>query len=547
MSDQEWEDYYEQRETEARQFSDRLETYIRAWYYGEAEATIPAGLLPPTIDNEKTKNWTLQRPEEVDPARQWYMFPAHDIDQSFEALQQHAVDNHCTYLKLIFLAPLGSQLLIEGDFPHAREMSYHTLEPFDPEYPVTGNLGVMEVPIVDVDIEPDPGHVNPFRVGADRNAIDRHYHLTFQLEAGNATALNPVLQNPYFRAPGNIRVGGPFASSGPYGDGALMPSLLWLRYYAPDKGLEPSAGVSLPRALLRLGTGETFWLQPDATLAIERQTTLAVGATTPPLEPWTFNGPDLGWLKMFGIWEVMAEGEGYIQSWPNGAFPPGPIKRKIRNALECHFSQGPDVPAPGNIAHSATDCPYNNYLIRNVFLGADKVYVFTGRLPTTPRTRNGEPAVQKAQARYWSICHHGSGKDRKYGNVDYGCLMDDEITVDDDNDYVIVWSRGAERPANARPECGVTWQDFGPESSQAATIRWMSVYPDHYMQEFAPNDDNIPWDSGAWMESRYDPTLVGQNTPGVMGPYQPILHYMTRQEFEALGCPVDAGQVPAWE
>jgi hypothetical protein len=260
--------------------------------------------------------------------------------------------------------------------------------------------------------------------------------------------LNPVLQNSHFCAPGNTRVGGPFASSGPYGNGAILPSLLWIRYYAPDKGLEPHGGVPLPKALLRLRTGETFWLQPDATLAVERQTTLAVGAETPPLEPWSFNGPDFGWFKMFGIWEVMAEGEGYIQSWPNGAFPPGAIKSKIRTALECHFSQGPDLPGPGNIAHSATDCPYNNYLIRNVFLGAGKVYASTGRLPTTPRTRNGEPTVEEAQARYWSICH---------------------------------------------------------------------------------------------------PTLVGQNRPGVMGPYHPILHYVARQEFEVLGCPVDPDRVPWWE
>lgn len=131
-------------------------------------------------------------------------------------------------------------------------MDYQILGPFDPENPTTSGMGAPEVPIVDVDIEPDPGHTNPFRAGANRDADKRHYHLTFDLKEGNAVEPNPMaMVAPMYRAPGNARVGGPFTFSGPHGEGSIIASTLWLRYYAPDKDAGPLGGVELPKALLK--------------------------------------------------------------------------------------------------------------------------------------------------------------------------------------------------------------------------------------------------------------------------------------------------------
>lgn len=548
---QEWVSYYQQKNQEAKELSDKLETYIKDWYYGRADAKIPDGLLPPSIDNEKTRDWVLLRPEEIKPEDQWYIFPAHEADPEFKKLYQHSPDGNATYLRLVFIAPFDSSLFIDGDFPHSREMSFHIIRPFDPRFPGTGNMGVLEVPMIDVDIEPDEGNINPFITGADRNALNRHYHVTFELKAGDPTALNPVLQDSHLRAPGNTRVGGPFIATGPYGDGVFIPSTLWLRYYAPDKGLEPLAGVPLPKAVFRLKTGEEFWLKPSNDLYKERQTMLAEGANTAPADPLkytqTLNGPDAGWLKMFGIWELFAEARGMLLTINADEQTVDAAKMQVRGMLDCFFNQGPDNPSPGNIAHSATDCPYHDYLIRNFSLGPGKVYIITGKLPTTPRTRDGEAIMEKAEARYWSISHTGSGKDRKYQGVLYGSLMDDEIVTNVNNEYIIVYSTGENRPKNAIPENGVTWQDFGTESSQNFQIRWMSIYPDHYIEEYAPNDQNIPWETGAWMQEEYDKTLVGENKPGVMGPYHPVIHYMTKEQFEALGNePLTPEDIPQW-
>jgi hypothetical protein len=549
MSPEEWEAYYQQERDEAQQLSDRLEDYIRAWYAGSAEARLPKGLLPPSIDNEKTKDWTLFRPEEVEPQDQWYMRPAGEIPEDFSELYMLSPDNHATYMKLIFITPFDAQLLVEGDFPHARFMDYQILEPFDPKHPTTSGFGGPEVPIVDVDINPDPGHTNPFRPGADRNVTQRHYHLVFDLRAGNALELNPLaMQAPAYRAPGNSRVGGPFASAGPIGDGQIVASVLWLRYYAPDKGVGPLGGVALPKALLRLKTGETFWLQPDFSLAAQRQNVAVPGFETPAEEPKAFLGPTVGWFKMFGFWLTYADGRAYPWVRPWGPLPKSWAEQWITDAHECLFRRGPDMPPPGNHEISASGMNYHTYLFRVMSLGEDKVYALTGKLPVTPKTRDGEPIATTGEARYWSICHTGNGRDGMHPGLLYGCLMDDEIVVNSEGEYIIVYTRGDERPANAQPECGVTWQDYGLESRQVFSIRWTSVMPDDHLVEYAPHQDNVPWTTGEWSQPTWDPSIMGHNNQdGFMGPYQPLVHYMTRAEFESLDCPFTPAAIPEWK
>ncbi len=550
MTPAQWEAFFDQQNRTAMQISQALEDYIRRWLRGEADARLPQGLLPPSMDNEKLHDWTLLRPEEVDPRDQWYMVPARDNPTDFTqpVLMRAYAEPHVTYLRVVFVAPFGSDLIVEGDFPHARFMDFQIQQPFDPRHPVTSNLGQNEVPLVDVDIEPDPGHTNPFRTGADRNASLRHYHATFDLEMGNASDLNPqAMRAPEFRAPGNRRVGGPMATSGPTGQGVPIPSILWLRYYAPDLGTGPLAGVALPKVLLRLSSGETFWLQADKTEMVRRDTCPVTGQETRPVDPPPIIGSYLGWYKMFDGFTMYAEGWGIQQAEPWGNRPIEQARREIRGERVCFYNRGPNQTPPGNLTPGTTLVPYINYLTRPTVIGTGKVLVFTGRLPITPQTRHGEATMQAAELRFWSLCHAGHGPQGRYRGVIYGCIMDDEIAVDQNYDYIIVLSRPENKPSNARPDCGVTWQARGPEEPQEILIRWLSVYPDHASNPYVPTDKLVPWSIGSWSEDAYDPTLIGQNAPGVMGPYHPILHYLTKPEFEALGCPVDPSQVPAWK
>jgi len=525
-------------------FSEGLEEYTRLWLAGRAKAKFPKGFLPPYMDGEKTRDWELVRPGAIDPTEQWYAMRAYDPRKE---LHQFSPDPHVTYLKLIFVAPLGARLLIEGDFPHARFMDYQILTPVDPMHPVTGQMGICEVPIVDVDIEPDPGHVNPFRPGADRGAKKRHYHLTFQLEAGNAVDLNPwAMQAPAYRGPGNRRVGGPFAFTGPYGGNVLVPSIVWLRYYAPDKGVGPLGGVPLPKAALQLPSGEKFWITCDKSVAVKLQTKPVPAQSTPPMEPYPFLGPGFGWFKMFGIMRLHAESRAYYKSKPWGSLDPAEEKRRIRRIFSTVFNQGADATPPGNHENFATECNYISYLVRPMNLGRDKVIVLKGKLPVYPKTRNGEKEMTGGQVRYFSITHQTAMKG--YMSTPYGSLMDDEIVVDGNNEYVIVYSREEERPANAREEYGVTWEAWGGPAHQTMVVRWMSVMPDWYSPEYSPGKQNLPIEKACWSEPGYDQHLVGRNRPGALGPYHPVIHYMTRRQFESLGKKrIVPGDIPEWE
>jgi len=263
------------------------------------------------------------------------------------------------------------------------------------------------------------------------------------------------------------------------------------------------------------------------------------GLETAPVNLPEIIGPDFGWFKMFDGFTMYTEGWGLNVSVLSSDMTIGEARQAIRGERTCFFNRGPDKQPPGNLTPGTTLVPFNNYPTRPTAIGPGMILVFTGRLPTTPGTRNGEPTTQAADLRYWSICHTGNGSEDRSRGVVYGCLMDDEITVDSNRDYIIVYSRPENRPENARPECGVTWQERGPEEAQGVLIRWMSVYPDHASNPYVPTDILGPWSAGSWFEGAYDPSLIGQKTPGVMGPYYPVLHYLTPAKFKALGCPVN--------
>jgi len=449
----------------------------------------------------------LVRLEDIRPEEQWYVLPSYDPEKE---LRQFSPDPHASYLKLIFLAPLGSKLIIDGDFPHARFMSYEILTPVDSLHPATGRDGPCEVPIVDADIDPDPGHVNPFRVG------------------------------------------GPFAFTGPFGGNVIVPSLLWLRYYAPDVGTGPLAGVPIPKAVLQLPSGEKFWITCDKSVAVSLQTSPVPRiAETPPLDPYPVIGPNMGWLRMYDIMIVMAEGRAIPQTKPWGQRDPAATKKQIRDHFLLLFDRGLEATPPGNLENGPTCCNYISYLVRPISLGPGKVIILTGKLPKFPGTRRGEPKMDSAEVRYFSITHQ-MGTNAKYKKgyqaTPYGSLMDDEITVNGDREYVIVYSRPHDRPRNARPENGVTWQKWGEPASQGFVLRWLSVRPEWYLPKFAPDRDQIPWKFGAWSEDTYDKSLVGENKAGVMGPYHPVIGYLTKEEFERLGDrPLKPADIPRWE
>ncbi|MCS7264830.1 MAG: hypothetical protein NZ805_08365 [Armatimonadetes bacterium] len=547
------EEYFNRKRERVREISRSLHRYIRDWLDGKVPAQIPSSVLLDEPGLVRLTNacdgWTLVKPEEVSPEEQWLVRPAMEIPEDFSELYYMGPDPHCTYLVTFFIAPFGAKLIVEGEFPHCRFMNFQISPPFDPRFPAFGGAGVMEVPIVDADIEPEPGSVNPFRVGANRMAKNRRYRLEFILTEGDAVLLNekvsPKSMTPIaFRSKSNVRVGGPFVETGVWGKGAIVPAMLWVRYYAPDKKAGPLGGVPLPKLYLQLPTGEKFWIKHDLRLT-KRYSNVPIPAKERAYEDYQPFNSRLGWMKIFGGFLMYAEAFGmHLAANPLlSAILGGEkgIKERVREMDKDFWGRGPNEPPPGCYSTGSTFCVYINYLGRLMSLPIGKVLVITGKLPKAPKTLDGQKKMTGGEARYWSLTRYGASPFELTSlGLCYDSIMDEEIITNRDGWYVIVFSSPEDRPYNAKPENGVTWRNWGPDrGKQSLIIRWLTVVPEWHDPKHSPDDKNVSWLKGAWSSAEYEQSLIGFNRRGIMGDYHPVLHLMTKKEFEALGDKID--------
>ena len=529
---------------QAQKISDDLERYIEDWMDGKVAARIPDQLVPQGNDFSAFKTFTLVRPDQIAPAQQWVVRRAHGID--FENVIGQFPDPHCTYLYLPLLAPFGSRVVMEGEFPHARFFNIQPTPSFSPENYKLGAGGVPEVPLLDADMEPLPGNVNPFRVGADRNVRNRAWRATFDLKMGDPVALNPgSFTPPYYRAPGNSRAIGAIFYQGP---GAKEKDWrrrfdignIWVRYYAPDKATGPMGGVPLPRVWYELPDGRRYFVKVDFSTWATRINRTEAAPQSAPTEPGKGIGPNQGWSKQWGILRSIYGGI---------AGATGLVDKRWAREYDLGMNgRGENVPAPGNYEQSATTCTYINYLTRAMSLGAGKVMVLEGKMPTYPDTRGGATRMTGAQMRYWSLSGYDIALPQAdgYGGAVLVSLMDDEIVLDKDRRYMIVLSRAGDRPRNATRENGVTWADWGKTGTLAFTLRWMSIAPE-WTFPLAPDEDHLRREADI-LSSKYDPSVISRNNrSGFLGDYQPVVHYLKKGEFERLGRDFTPDALPIWK
>lgn len=536
---------------EAQRISTALENYIKDWFDGKVPARIPDSLIPPGIDTNDYRDFVLKRPEEIRAEDQWAIREAEEIN--FNGLRGSFPDPHCTYLVLPTLfAPFGSKIIIDGNFPHCRFFDVQITPSFHPEaYHYNGAVGVGEVPLVDADIAPLPGSVNPFRIGANRSAKNRRYRVTYEMAIGNPAELNPVaFRPPYYRQRGNTRKGGAILYQGAWGEAASRPwghgrglwdvGQIWIRYYAPDNAKGILAGVPLPRITYELPDGRRFFIQADISRFVARVNRRKPVQWTLPENPTGQLGASEGWHTQPGIFRAIVTGFARGTGLADQAY--------VRALDKGVAGRGEDLPAPGNFEPSATSCTYINYLLRGMSIDWGKVIIITGKLPTTPRTRNSERMMTAAQARYWSI----TGYDPAFPDADgYGgaaihSLMDDELVLDEQRRYIIVYSWTWTKPNNANAANGVTWKDWGPTGKQSLTIRWLSVHPE-WSFELVPNEQNLGW-KGDWASLQYNKSLIGYNNQnGFLREYQPRVAFLSKEEFEQLGGGrINPDQIPVW-
>jgi F5/8 type C domain/Secretion system C-terminal sorting domain len=534
---------------EAKAWSGNCEAYIKDWTQGKVPDAIPDNLIPKGVTD--SKKFYLKKVDLVTPAETWAFRYAKPIDK--DSLYAGIPDPKVTYLFLgTCLAPFGSKMVIEGEFPHCRFFSIQVSPPLNgKEYYAQRVYGTAEVSVADADIEPLPGHTNPFRVGANRNAPNRKYRLEFDLETGDPVALNKDGHQYPYRAKNNKRSAAMLVYQGPLGHKSIVGGALpiagdwnlgavWLRMYEPDDKVDRLGGVPMPKVWFELPNGAKYFVGSDFSELQKRADLTVANRVTNPVNAGLM-GPETGWFKSWGISRSILNGVCGANNWSrrdSGA--------RVNQIDLGWTGRGEFQPAPGNYEPHATTNNYASYLGRSMNCAPGMVAVLTGKLPTFPQTRKGESPMTAGQVRYWSICGIDQDPFSPLPATTLNAISDDDVVLDNQRNYVIAYSRPGDRPTNATAQNGVSWVDWGTQSGIGLMIRWVCMDPE-WNFALSPHENHLDWAHSDWSGSKYDSTLIGVNwRNGFMKCFLPKVHYMTKAEFEALGPNLSAEKIPVW-
>lgn len=533
---------------EATQISVDLEAYIIGWLEQINPPQIPDSLIPDGVVD--AESFELIHPDSASFEDTWVWRYAKAIDT--DSLYNSLPDPNVTYLLLgPALAPYGSKLHVEGAFPHCRFFSLQMTPPLSgEEYNYDRAFGPAEVSIADVDIDPLPGHVNPFRMGTDRNASQRSFHVVFNLSIGNPVSLSGGNFAPPYRYAGNERYGGLLQYQGPWGiaggfggitpgTGAWRMGSLWVRIYAPD-GPDPLGDVAPPRVYYELPDGRTYFVKANFNSLKDR-----VDKTVPAQKSKTSANknisPDLGWQKSYGVLMNILVGVSQVNGWLH----PDTME-KIRAVDLGATGRSQFATPPRNYEAHATVNNYTSYLGKFVRLDEGEVAVFTGKLPTFPDTRSGMATLEDAQCRYWSLIGYDNDPFFEAPGSAVTGIMDDQVILDESRNYILAFSRQEDRPVNALPEHRVSWVDWGPTMDLGFIIRTVTLGTSWNFSQ-SPTAPSLPWSTGNLASPTYDSTLINQNWhKGYLGCYLPRLHILTKEAFEALGDDFHVTDIPIW-
>jgi hypothetical protein len=368
------------------------------------------------------------------------------------------------------LAP-GTRIRIHGRFPHARYISFNVYDAA--QRPLDG--------IADVNIAPDAGSGNPFRLGAFRTE-DQHRDYTVFIDTG---------PRPEKRAPNTLYTG-----TGQNGAPNTSGTFIY-RIYIPDKGRDDTGGVGLPTVSVEpadgSGGGEASPCT-DASKPAVGGVNDAVSQQALPDRPSTSGSGPPKWRKFVNVASAVAIGV-------TGSPTVGPA----------------DLDQLGGSGGFLSNLD-NAYVSAFVERSAGQVVVTRFRAPTFPDTRPPATRMPGGQLRYWSLCTNDPATQRFVA-----CANDDRSVVAPDGFVNYVVSTPGQRPRNATSSCFVNWLPWGPSS------RGVLIY-----RNMLPEAD--------FSESiqRAKPDHEVQT----MGDYFPRSIYTDKASFEKRGCGFAAAAPP---
>jgi len=404
-------------------------------------------------------------------------------------LENQIPDIGNTFSTAWFKIPAGAKIVMKGDFPHMRHWSFVTYT----------EEGVPRDGIHDIEIEPDPGSFNPFRPDVRRDAQPRRY--TISIVNGNPPTPRPP-NTIYTLAEPGVAVG------------------MHMRNYVPDRSIDWTGGVGVPRVELHLADGKVLGEQEacDATAAPLRGKQVPVTVSRKL------------WLALNSLpWRP-------ADRTPAANVEVAPMVKFYNREhliLDTFF---PAIPSDWLAVEKGGfwSNPVTRYGFAYLSQAYGKVYVVHGRMPSTPSTWDGDPAPmrQDVDMRYWSLC---TSTAPPIGNT-VDCVTDENVRpiIDKQGNFSVVVSRAIDRPSNATEKCGVTWLEFGTgDGIPGGSKDFGALLNRHTLVN--------PRFQNSWFNVK---KVHGEAE--ALGPYLPhVINLHDQARFEALGCPVDTSKFTA--
>ncbi len=457
-------------------------------------------------------------------------------------------DQQSTYPTALFSLPEGSYLEMKGEFPHVRSMTFSAYF-YDPD---SDTLVGGDQQIVDYQIEPDEGSINPFRDGADRTAENRSY--TLKWVPKNLPELKQKFAKKFPDFTERLKeVAEEFPDvAEKLAEYQFTPNTLYLgeeefpnigyivamRIFVPDEGTTVFGGTELPEPTLYMPNeneeGYTSYTGDQiCKLKDDLKSSRWPKDKKKYDEYFKFKG-SMGSVYPSPAFDPVAykaerdRTEWYNKdrpdSWP-AQDPPYIIREWTAKYNFCaNFEQGPDnvdqcpQPTDPNVGSGGFINSTTVYLTTWMDRNLGEVLVLQGKKPKTPKTYFSDSDESKifdtkdAEMRYFSwATDEPLSRSRVIDSV-----FDEEIPVDENGYYTVVVSRPSYRPKNANYECGYAWLEFPAAGDGFGDLflgelrnRWQLPMNDF---EYAPQNTKIPGDEEPVM-GEYFPKGTYYETP----------------------------------
>ena len=405
-------------------------------------------------------------------------------------------DTDVGYYYTRFQLPAGATVTLHGQFPHSRFTSLTTYKT------VGGVAGISSTWLLDKQIKPDRGSINPFLPGAARNSNKRAYTVTI---SGQVPPAIPARNTLYAGQAGMT--------------GQTQQVELGFRVYRPDSGYNAAGGVPLPAPTVNLPGGAKPTGQAACTALADHG-----GASALP-------------SAKLGVSPALYQAARDLAPAPHPAVAPVHWYRFFnqQRLLEPFYAGTSKANLIPSLSTAITPSFYPNPANAFVYAYVDRtlgpnhnghnILVLHAKMPTHPNTYDRDTKNDYAgkQLRYWSLSNSGSFANPPLLPANSTSLFDEGVPTNKAGYYTIVVSLPQDRPKNATDKCGVAWMNWGTagDGQGRKTLDVLTIREEIDSPTFAQGIDKVT-----------TPDTERQ----VMGAYYPNGTYTTKAQFQKQGC-----------